>query len=332
MSTALDALELRRIVWRHETGRLSFDRARADGLEEEYVRALDALRTLEDGRSTLRAHDSALLRDYDEALRGARRGLEDGAARAALDHLLHARALLARMHTLLEAHAAVGRASEAVERLADAVRLPRLRALPCLDAPARLLAAARERMRAGAWTRAAYLAAACARQAAALEPGAPPGPAREAALRAAFGELRALCAATRDLLPEPAADPWGEGTLDAAAALAEEGWFVLAERMAEELTALLAPRARFRAALEQDPGGAADAVAELRRRLSAEPGGENPWSAATRLLWRARVDDGLRRIRGEQARLEGLRPEGAPDCARAGRGGPGPEDSHHQPR
>lgn len=310
MSGPLEAVELRRIVWRWEHGRLSFDRARSEGLEEEYRRALDALDALDGGRSALRAHDPTLLLEYDGAIRRARRALEDGAARAALDHLLHARGLLARMRELLDAHAAVGRAAEAVEGLRSAARRPRLRDLPCVDAPTRLLAAARDRMREGAWARAAYLAGACVRQAAAVGPGAPAGPAREAALEAAFGELRALCADTRGLLPDPAADPFGDGTLDAAAALAEEGWFVLAERMAEELAALLAPRARFRRALEQEPDGAPAAVAELRRLL-ADPSDEDPWTAATQLLWRTRVDDGLRRIRGEQARLDRLGSLGA---------------------
>lgn len=316
MTAPVDAVELRRVVWRHEHGRTASGLAALEGLEEEYRRALQALHSLEGGRAAVRAHDPDLLVDCDAALYRARRALGEEALSAALDALLRARELLARMRELLDAHAAVRRAGEAVERLRSAVRHPRLRTLPCMDVPARLLLVARERMREGAWTRAATLAAACTRQASGLEPDAPPAPGRAAALGDALEALRALCAATRDAVPVPAADPCGDGTLDAAGALAEEGWPMLAERVVEELGALLAPRARFRAALEQDPEGRAAAMAELRRRLSDPPGDEEeePWTAATRLLWRARVDDGLRRIRQEQARLERVR-TGAGDPA-----------------
>lgn len=302
MSAPAPAGELRRVVWRHEHGRLSSGRTALEGLGEEYLRALDELHALEGDRSAIRAHAPTLLADHDDALRRARRALEEEAPRTALHHLLHARERMEEMRELLAAHAALARAAKAVARLREVARVERLRELPCVHAPGRLLEASRERMAEGCWARAAYLADACAHQVRALRPGAPADPARAAVLDDSLREMRETCAATRLLLPDPAADAWS-ATLDAAAAVAEEGWFVLAERMSEEIRALLAPRARFRRALEQAPEGADAAIAGLRGRLADAPEGD-PWTVATRLLWRARVDDTLRHMREAQERRE----------------------------
>lgn|GEM_PF-3472710 len=313
MTAAVEAVELRRAVWRQEYGYLSRDRVRTEWLEEEYRRALDEFDALAGGRLTIRVHAPALLREHDEALHLARRVLdEEGILRLALNHLLHARERMARMRELLDAHAALERAAQKVERLREAVRVPRLRALPCVDAPARLLDAARTRLREGAYSRSAYLAGAALRQAAPLQPGDTPDLARAATLETAFREMREVCAETAGLLPDPSTDLGGDGTLDAAAALADEGFLALGERVAEELMALLAPRFRFHRALREGGGGASATLPSLRHRLAEEARDEDPWTAATRLLWQARFDDGLRRIRGGQEALEHA-PEDAAD-------------------
>lgn len=295
--------ELRRAVWRHEHGRLPSGRTAFDGLGDEYLRALDELHALEGDRSTIRAHAPTLLADHDDALRRARRALEEEALGTALRHLLYARERMEQMRELLAAHAALARAAEAEARLRAVARVDRLRELPSVHAPGWLLEAARERMAEGCWARAAYLADACTRQADALHPRAAADPARTAALEDSLREMREMCAATRMLLPDSVEDPWSGAVLDAAAAVSEDGWLVLAERMAEEMAALLAPRARFRRALEQAPEGADAAIAALRRRLAHAPDGD-PWTAATRLLWRARVDDVLRGVREAEERRE----------------------------
>jgi hypothetical protein len=303
VSAPAPAGELRRVVWRHEHGRLPSGRTALEGLSEEYLRALDELHALEGDRATIRAHAPTLLADHDDALRRARRALEEEALGTALNHLLYARERMEETRELLAAHAALARAAKAVARVRAAARVERLRELPCVHAPGRLLEAARERMAGGCRARAAYLAEACVHQVRALRPGAPADPSRAAALEDSLRETREMCDATRLLLPDTAADPWSGATLDAAAAVAEEGWFVLAERIAEEMRALLAPRARFRRALEQAPEGADAAIAGLRHRLADAPDGD-PWTAATRLLWRARVDDTLRRMRQAQEQRE----------------------------
>lgn len=322
MSAPAEAMELRRVVWRHEYGYLSFDLARDSGLEDEYRHALKAQDALSGDESILRDYAPALLREFDDARRGAERALyAEPDLRAALHHLLRCRERMARMQEVLQADAALRRAVAAHGRLWAAARVRRLRELPCVDGPARLLAAARARMREGCWARAGHLAEAALRQAAALDPGEPPDPARAAALREAFSDMRALCTATRGLLADPAADAGGDGTLEAAEALVDEGLLSLAGRVAEELGARLAPRLRFRTALEEGTGAEDDVgarLAVLRAGLGDAPG-EEPWTAATELLWRTRMEDGMRRIQNEQARLERLHGAGAGDL-------------HHQPR
>jgi hypothetical protein len=114
--------------------------------------------------------------------------------------------------------------------------------------------------------------------------------------------MRALCDATRALLADPSADLGGDGTLEAAVALVDDGFVALGERVARELGALLAPRARFRDALAEEGDRAAERIAELRPALGDAL--SEPWGAATQLLWRARVHEGLRRIASDQTWLE----------------------------
>jgi hypothetical protein len=294
------AVELRRAVWRQEYGYLSRERVRQEWLEEEYRRALDEYEGLGE-RAEIRRHAPALPDAYEEALGAARRLLdEDGPLRLALSCLLSARERMARMREVLDAVAALRLAQESVERLRVAVRVPRLRALPCVDAPARLLRAAHARMAEGAYVRAAYLARAARGQAHALAPEQIPDPARTAALEAAFRDMRALCASTQGLLDDASADLPADGTLQGAEALVADGDLALAERVAEELAALLSPRLRFRQALDAEGPAAAVALDPLRRRLAAEAAGADLWIAATRMLWQSRVELGVRRIRAEQ--------------------------------
>lgn len=302
MSAPVETVELRRAVWRQEYGYLSRERVRQEWLEEEYRRALDEYEGLGGDRAEVRRHAPSLPGAYEEALRAARRTLdEDGPLRPALGYLLRAREWMSRMREVLDASAALRQAEAPVERLRAAARVPRLRALPCVDAPDRLLRAARARMAEGAYRRAVYLADAARGQAGALAPGEIPDPALVAALTTAFEDMRALCASTQGVLADPSADLARDGTLHAAEALVADGDLALAERVAEELAALLAPRLRFRQALDAEGEGEAAALDALRRRLAAEAPGADPWSAATRMLWQSRVELGVRRIRAEQA-------------------------------
>ena len=307
MTAPVDAVELRRAVWRQEYGYLSRDRARDEWLEEEYDRALQEYEGLRADLALVGAGADAfaLRAEHDAAARRARRALDAWQLRGALEHLLRCRELAARMRELLDADAALRHARAAVERLCAEVRAPRLRALPCVDAPVRLLAAARERMREGCCTRAAYLARASAAQAAALAPEEPPAGTADRAdpVRAAFGQMRALCARTAGLLDDPAADVGGDGTLAAAEALVDAGLVTLARRVAEELGALLAARERFHTALLQEGDDAGATVARLRGRLADTPDAER-WDAAARMLWQDRLEDGLRRIRRAQGQPE----------------------------
>jgi hypothetical protein len=302
VSALVETVELRRAVWRQEYGYLSRERVRQEWLEEEYRRALDEYEGLGGDRTEVRRHAPSLPGAYEEALRAARRTLdEDGPLRPGLGYLLRAREWMSRMREVLDAGVALRQAEAPVERLRAAARVPRLRALPCVDAPGRLLRAARARMAEGAYGRAAYLAHAARGQAAALAPGEIPDPARAAALETAFREMRALCACTQGLLADPSGDLPSDGTLQAAEALVADGDWALAERVAEELTALLTPRLRFRQALDAEGAAAPAALDSLRRRLAAEAPGADPWSTATRMLWHSRVELGVRRIRAEQA-------------------------------
>ena len=303
MSAPFDAVELRRVVWRHEHGFLDFDRARRGGAEDAYRGVLDAFEGLRGDLAPVRENAPGLLAAWEQARARAERALfVDANLRAAVDHLLRCRDLLARIHALRDAHLALRRASEAVQRLWTVTRSPRLRALPCVEAPARLLAAAQQRMGEGAFVRAAYLARAALGQAAPLAPPARPAPRRAEAVRQRFREMRELCAATRALLADDTGDLGADGTLDAAEALAQGGELPLAERVAEELGALLAERARFHRALAAEGAAAPARLAEIRAALGPATGAE-PWAAAARHLWRSRVDEGVRRIHGEHARL-----------------------------
>lgn len=312
MSAPAAALELRRAVWRHEHGRLPSGHAAFQGVNDEYLRALHELHAIEGDGSTIRAHAPGLLTGYDDALRRARRALEEEALGMALNHLLHARERMEAMRELLGADAGIRRAAEPVRRIWDAAGARRLRELPCVDAPTRLLALARERLLEGSWARAAYLASVSHLQVAPLQPDTWVEPARGDALRSSLHAMRALCNATRGLLPDPKVDLGGDGTLDALEALVADGFLALGERIVEELGALLASRARFWDALTQEDDRAAERIAELRSALG-DATAADPWSAATRLLWRTRADERLRCIRLGQSSLEGVSAGAADD-------------------
>lgn len=302
MTGGVPALELRRAVWRCEHAGLSREAVRNEVLGEEHRRCTDEYDGLAGGLGRVRAHAPGLAREYEDAVRGAERALRvDEDLAAALGCLLRCRDLLARMRELLEADAALQRAAEPARRLWTAARVKRLRELPCVDVPGRLLAAAHDRMREGCYARAAYLAQASLRQSAAVMPDGVADPGRAAPLQREFDGMRQMCMATRGLLADPSADLLADGTLETAVALAGEGFVSLASRMAEELGAVLASRARFRRALDED--GAAT-VAALRERLSHLPDDER-WEAATRILVHDRMAASLRRITTQPISMTG---------------------------
>ncbi|MFL5539156.1 MAG: hypothetical protein ACJ8J0_09190 [Longimicrobiaceae bacterium] len=306
MSAPPDALRtddtaLRRALWRFEYGHLS-DRRVKRLFRAAYLRATRDFAALEAGVPAVRRHDPALLAARDAFRARADDALRAERFRAALDAILRGRKTLAAMQALVRAATAIDQAAEALRRLHERARLPRLRALPCLQAPAELLAEARARMEQKRYAQAAYLAGASLAEAAPLERrerAAEGGRALEARL----GEIRALCAETRALSGAGGADPASDGSLEVAAALARDGFVALAERMADELAFSLAARARLHRELRR-AGAVSPADADLLRGAVAAGAGHDAWASATATLWRTRVEAGLRRVADQRGRVD----------------------------
>ncbi|HEX9938234.1 MAG TPA: hypothetical protein VGB15_13960 [Longimicrobium sp.] len=296
-----DDTALRRAVWRFEYGHLSGRRTKRL-LRAAYLRATRDFAALEAGVPAVRRHDPALLaaRDAfraraDDALRGER-------FRAALDEVLRGRRTLAAMQALVRAAAKIEAAAGAVERLHDHARVPRLRTLPCILAPAELLAAARARMAAKRYAQAGYLADASVAEASPLERREDAPAARREALEARIGEVRSLCADTRALARADEADPAADGSLDRVAALARDGLLALAERMADELAFSLAARGRLHRELRR--AGASGPDHDTVLRGAAAGAGPEAWASATAALWRSRVEAGMRRVAAQRDRAD----------------------------
>jgi hypothetical protein len=301
VTAPLPALELRRNVWRCEHRRYSRERVRLL-LEEERRRLADDFEALGRGETAVLRYAPGVYREFRRERARADDAVDTERLRDALHAVLRGRELLEIMRGFAAADAALHDAADVVEQLWAAAGVARLRALPCLDVPARLLALARERLREGSYVRGGALAGACLREAAALLPRAAPHPARATELGAALDDVRALCERTRGLLDAPDPDLTGDGTLEAAAALVEGGFLVLAGRMVEELDALLAPRRRFLRELEAENRAETAGLSGLRERLSGTPPDER-WDAAATLLRQARLEAALGRMRAEQQQL-----------------------------
>jgi hypothetical protein len=224
------------------------------------------------------------------------------------------------MRALVGAAAKIDEADAAVRRLHDHARVPRLRSLPCVRAPAELLAAARARMAAERWAQAGYLADAALAECSPLERRERAAASLREALEARIGEIRDLCADTRALAGAEEADPAADGSLDGVAALARGGLVALAERLADELAFSLAARGRLHRELRRAGAPSADDDAVLRG--AAAGAGPEAWSSATAALWRSRVETGMRRAAEQRDRVErsrALLDGGAPDGGSTGR-------------
>ncbi len=295
-----DDTALRRALWRFEYGHLP-DRRIMRLFRAAYLRATRDFAALEPGVPAVRRHDPALLAARDAFRARADDALRAERFRAALDEILRGRRTLAAMQALVWAAARIEQAAEAVRRLHDHARVPRLRGLPCIQAPAELLAAARARMDRKRYGQAGYLAGAALAEAAPLERREPTTTRRPAALDGRIGQIRALCAETRALSGEDEADPAADGSLDVAAGLARRGFVALAERVADELAFSLAARARLHRELRR--AGSADDAALLRGAVAGAGGGDG-WASATATLWRARVEAGMRRVVAQRERVD----------------------------
>ncbi|HEX6042479.1 hypothetical protein [Longimicrobium sp.] len=300
-SAGVPALQLRRALLRHEHGRVSAHRL-GEMLRTEHRRLAAAFDGVEDG--VVRRHAPGLLREYEAVSVRADDALGTNRLRDALRELLRARELLASMRDLVRAAHDIEAGADRLEELARLAGVARLRALPCLDAPARVLAAARERVRDGRFVHAGHLARACGRQTDALV-------VQESAARRAdapdlsLESLRALCEATRPLAHPAPDDPAADGSLEVLHALAADGFICLAERMAQELGALLAPRARLYEELARfAEWERAGVLARLRDGLSQVPADQR-WDAAARILWRERLQEDARRLREQGERRAG---------------------------
>jgi hypothetical protein len=305
-------MELRRLLWRYEYRRLSPLRMKRE-LRAEYLRSSRGFHALAGSVPAVRQHDPSLLAARDTFLARADAAINTGRYREALDHAFRGRSVLASMQALADADTRVREAAALVERLQDLARTPWLRRLPCVSAPAGLLALARQHMGHGRYGQARHLAAASLAEAApmARRERLPAG--RAAALERRLAELRALCAETSALSGDAAEDPLADGSLDAAAALARDGYLALTERLADETAFSLADRGRFHRELRR-AGGAED---------TAMLGGEarGGWASATAALWRARVESALRRAGTQRERLDHARAALGPPSAG---GEPGP--------
>lgn len=297
-----DDTALRRALWRMEYGHLP-DRRVKRLFRAAYLRATRDFAALEAGVPAVRRHDPALLAARDAFRARADDALRAEQFRAALDAILRGRKALAAMQALVRAAAAIDRAAEALRRLHALARLPRLRALPCIQAPADLLAAARERVEKRRYAQAAYLAGASLAEAAPLERRERGAAGGHGALEARLGEIRALCAETRALTGADKADPASDGSLEVAAALVRDGFTALAERMADELAFSLAARARLHRELRR-AGTASPGDADLLRGAVAAGADPDAWGSATAALWRARVEAGMRRVAEQRARAD----------------------------
>jgi hypothetical protein len=293
--------ELRRALWRHEYGHFSATRIKRL-LRAEHQRALRDFAELGAGTAAARRHDPALLAAHDAFRARASAAVNGERYREALDELLRGRRLMADLRALAAASAGIDQAHASARRLHDRARTPGLRALPCVAAPARLLELAREHMARKRYTQALHLADAALAEAAPVERRERAEAARLAALETRLGELRALCAATRELAGAADADPLADGSLDTALALARDGYTALSERMADELAFSLAARGRFHRELQR-AAAAPDDAAVLRGALDGA-GGADVWATATATLWRSRVEAGLRRAAAQRERLE----------------------------
>lgn len=298
------ATELRRALWRHEYGHLSATRIRRL-LRAEYQRALAEFGELAAGLPAVRRHDPALLAAHDGFRARANAAVNGGRYREALDELLRGRHLTAELRALATAAARVDQAGASVRRLHDRARTPGLRVLPCVTAPARLLELAREHLARKRYTQALHLADTSIAEAAPVERREQVEPVRAAAVQALVGELRALCASTRKLFGSEEPDPLADGSLDAALALAREGYAALAERMVDELAFSLAARARFHREVQRAAAGA-DEESILRGALDSAAGlaEADVWAGVTATLWRSRLEAGLRRAAALRERLD----------------------------
>jgi hypothetical protein len=293
--------ELRRALWRHGYGQLSSTRMQ-ELLEEAYEDTTRGFAALEDGVPAARRHSPELLAVRDGFRARAHTAIRGERFRDAVDEILLGQRALADLRALVEACDRIGEAAAAVRRLADAASAPRLHALPCIAAPARLLALACEHLERKRYAQVTYLAAAARAECAPLERRERAESARVARLEARLAEIRVLCAETRELSGGEA-DPLADGALDAAAALARDGFLTLAERVADELAFSLAARDRFRRELRRAGEASPEDTALLRSALAGGAVGD-AWSSATAALWRSRVEAGLRRVDEQRERLD----------------------------
>jgi len=296
-----DDTALRRALWRFEYGHLSGRRIKRL-LRAAYLRATRDFAALEAGVPAVRRHHPALLADRDAFRARADDALRREHFRAALDEILRGRRTLAAMQALVQAAAKVEQAAGAVGRLRDHARVPRLRALPCIQAPADLLAAARARMAERRYVQAGYLADASLAESSPLERRERAEAACREALEARTDEVRLLCAETRALAGAGETDPAVDGSLDAVAALARDGFVALAERMTDELAFSLAARRRLHRELRRAGAPSPDDDAVLREVVA--DAGPEAWASATAALWRSRVEMGMRRVTAQRDRMD----------------------------
>lgn len=300
-----DDTALRRALWRYEYGHLPARRIKRL-FRAAHARAVRDFAALEAGVPAVRRHDPALLAARDAFAARADDALRAERFRAALDEIVRGRAALAAMGALVRAAGTLDQAGEALGRLHEHARLPRLRALPCIQAPEALLAEARAGMARKRYAQAGYLAAASLAESTPLERRERAAAGRGGALEARIDEIRALCAETAALTGAGEADPAADGSLDVAAALARQGWVALAERMADEMAFSLAARARLHRELRRAGPVSDDDTAVLRGAAAAGTAGD-AWESATAALWRSRVESGLRRVADQRERVDRVR-------------------------
>lgn len=287
MSGRIPELELRRAVWRHEF---------ANGgdplpvLQEEFARLLAEYARVRDREWLVFEHQPALCREYGAFAHEGQYALALHDCRAALREVLRGRRVVDSIRGLLKAHDAVEAARARVDALRTLAGAPRLRALPSVRSPTTLLELARVSLAVGQHTQAVWLARQVERQVEPLLAEAAAGPEREAALERRVAEIRSMCAATRELLDNPAGDLDADGTLEALLGLAHCRRPALAGRLADDLEISLGSRRQFLRELQR----CGDSAAALRG-VFVSPAGTDLWASATKHLWRSRLAEAAAR-------------------------------------
>lgn len=290
----LPTAELRRAVWRREYGYLSPTRVKRL-LRVQLGRTLEEMDALRLHSPMVRAHHPGLLVDLDEVRASGNTALQLERYREVVEAVVRGRALVATVRELVTAAEGIAMARGVVAWLQERARA-RLRSLPSVDAPARLLALAEERFETRRYRAATDLTRACARLAEPLRTLRTGEPGERARLEEQLASFAEICAATAPLVRDPSGEMTADGTLAALRALHAGGYVTLAARLADEVELALGARRQFLRELRRPGGGAPGDTIRALLPLLAGTDADVLWTSATRYLWTLRLEEALQAI------------------------------------